>query len=138
LLGRVATAFADAEATPPDQGADSDAARATRQLHAGVAAVLDFCAERPDRARAWLVEALTAGPAARERRSETGHRLSDLFEQPLRSLRPSEHIAEISAIALVGGLHELLYDPLDRNAPTALPSIETILHAAGLSPHTPA
>lgn len=125
LLGRVATALAG-EAEP------------AAQVRAGAAAALDFCAERPERARLYFVEALTAGAAARRRRTETGHRLSDLFEQPLRALRPSERIARVSAIALVGGLHELLFDPLDRRAPAALPPVEAILTGAGLDPHAAA
>ncbi|HEX2160624.1 MAG TPA: hypothetical protein VHF88_02275, partial [Thermoleophilaceae bacterium] len=110
-----------------------DAAPAAR-VRAGVAALLDFCAAEPDRARACLVEALSAGPAARERRSETNRRLADLFAQPLRELRPNARIAEVSAIALVGGFHELAYDAVDRRAPARLPSVETVVAIARLEP----
>jgi len=120
LLGRVSAAIAT----------DDDPAARVR---AGVAALLDFCAAEPDRARACFVEALSAGPTARERRSETSRRLSDLFAQPLRELRPSDRIAEVSAIALVGGFHELAYDPIDRRAPARLPSVETIVAVARLA-----
>lgn len=119
LLGVVSEALA----------ADADPAARVR---AGVAALLDFCATEPDRARACFVEALSVGPAARARRSETTRRLSDLFAQPLRELRPSDRIAEVSAIALVGGLHELIYDPVDRRAPGALPSVDTVVAVARL------
>jgi AcrR family transcriptional regulator len=107
---------------------DDPAAR----IRAGVAALLDFCADRPDRARALFAEALSAGPAARERRSETTRRLSDLFAQPLRELRPNERIADVSAIALVGGFHELAYDAIDRLAPANLPTVDTIIAVARL------
>jgi AcrR family transcriptional regulator len=107
---------------------DDPAAR----VRAGVAALLDFCAARPDRARALFVEALSAGPAARERRSETTRRLSDLFAQPLRELRPNERIADVSAIALVGGFHELAFDAIDRLAPANLPTVDTIIAVARL------
>jgi len=102
------------------------------RVRAGVAALLAFCAEQPDRARTALVEALSAGPAARERRTETNRRLSELFAQPLRELRPSDRIAEVSAIALVGGFHELAYDPIDRRAPARLPSVDTVVAVARL------
>ncbi len=102
------------------------------RVRAGVAALLDFCTERPDRARALFVEALSAGPAARERRSETTRRLSDLFAQPLRELRPNERIADVSAIALVGGFHELSFDAIDRLAPANLPTVDTIIAVARL------
>ncbi|HEX2071703.1 MAG TPA: TetR/AcrR family transcriptional regulator [Thermoleophilaceae bacterium] len=121
LLGRVAAALS------------VDADPATR-LRAGVAALLDYCSSEPDRARACLVEALSAGPAARERRSETNRRLADLLAQPLRELRPSERIAEVSAIALVGGFQELVYDAVDRRAPARLPSVETVVAVARLEP----
>jgi AcrR family transcriptional regulator len=105
---------------------------AAARIRAGVAALLDFCAKRPDRARALFVEALSAGPAARERRSETTRRLSELLAQPLRELRPNERIADVSAIALVGGFHELSYDAIDRLAPTDLPTVDTIIAVARL------
>ncbi len=107
---------------------DDPAAR----IRAGVGALLDFCADRPDRARALFVEALSAGPAARERRSETTSRLADLLAQPLRELRPNERIADVSAIALVGGFHELSYTAIDRLEPDDLPSVETIIAVARL------
>jgi AcrR family transcriptional regulator len=107
---------------------DDPAAR----VRAGVAALLDFCAKRPDRARALFVEALSAGPGARERRSETTRRLADLLAQPLRELRPNERIADVSAIALVGGFHELAYNAIDRLAPADLPTVDTIIAVARL------
>lgn len=102
------------------------------RVRAGVAALLGFCTERPDRARALFVEALSAGPAARERRSETTRRLSDLLAQPLRELRPNERIADVSALALVGGFHELAFDAIDRLAPADLPTVDTIIAVARL------
>jgi AcrR family transcriptional regulator len=120
LLGRVSAAMAAEDREAPER------------LRAGVDAVLAFCAEDPDGARACFVEALSAGPAARERRSETTRRLAELFEQPLRELRPSERIARVSAIALVGGLVELIYDAVDRRAVGALPSIDTVVAVARL------
>ncbi len=102
---------------------------ATR-VRAGVAALLDFCAQQPERARTCFVEALNAGPAARERREETTRRLSALFARPLRELRPSDRIAEVSAIALVGGFHELTFDPIDRLAPDDLPTVDSVVAVA--------
>lgn len=119
LLGRVSAAIATD---------DEPAAR----VRAGVGALLGYCAEHPDRARAVLVEALSVGPAARERRTETVRRVSELLEQPLRELRPNDRIARVSAVALVGGLLELAYDPIDRLAPGDLPSVETVVEAARL------
>lgn len=104
---------------------------ATR-VRAGISALLEFCATEPERARACFVEALEAGPTARERRAETTRRLSALFARPLRELRPSERIAEVSAIALIGGFHELAYDAIDRLAPGDLPSVDSVVAVARL------
>lgn len=121
LLGRVSAALASG-------------VTAQERVRAGVTAVLEFCADEPDGARAMLVEALSVGPAARERRSQTTLRLAELFEQPLRELRPNERIARVSAIALIGGMLELLFDPVDRRAVDELPALETVVAAARLEP----
>lgn len=122
LLGRVSAAMANG-------------LTAQERVRSGVAAVLEFCADEPDGARATFVEAMSVGPAARERRAETTRRLAELLEQPLRELRPSARIAHISAIALVGGMLELLFDPVDRRAVDELPSLETVVAAARLEPN---
>jgi AcrR family transcriptional regulator len=145
LLGRVSAAMAEAgldgraPAGGDGQAVDAagnakaaHAAEATARVRAGVAALLEFCAERPDAARACFVEALSVGPAARERRSETTRRLAELFEQPLRELRPSERIARVSAIALIGGFLELVFDAVDRRAPDELPELHTVVAVARL------
>ncbi|HYI99617.1 MAG TPA: TetR/AcrR family transcriptional regulator [Thermoleophilaceae bacterium] len=140
LLGRVSAAMArvgaagDGSADGASYSGAGVAADAADRVRAGVAAVLEFCAEEPDGARACFVEALSVGPAARERRAETTRRLSELFEQPLRELRPSERIARVSAIALVGGMLELLFDPVDRRAVDELPSLDAVVAAARLEP----
>jgi AcrR family transcriptional regulator len=105
---------------------------AVTRVRAGVAALLDFCAQEPERARTCFVEALNAGPSARERRDETTRRLSTLFSRPLRELRPSDRIAEVSAIALVGGFHELTFDAIDRLAPEDLPTVDSVVAVARL------
>jgi len=144
LLGRVSAAMAgeaggrehpsaaSAQERPGERAWSEPTAQA--RVRAGVAAVLEFCADEPDDARSTFVEALSVGPAARERRSQTTLRLAELFEQPLRELRPTERIARVSAIALVGGMLELLFDPVDRLAVDELPALETIVAAARLEP----
>jgi AcrR family transcriptional regulator len=122
MLGRVAEAIAGDGETP------------ARRVRDGMAALLGFCAERPAAARMLVVEALSVGPAARARRQETTGRLAELFEQPLRELRPSERIARVSALALVGGFHELAFDAIDRRAVDELPSVETVVAVARLEP----
>jgi AcrR family transcriptional regulator len=130
LLGRVSAAMALVGAA--EDGSEDHVSQAADRVRAGVAAILELCAEDPDGARATFVEALSVGAAARERRAETTRRLAELFEQPLRELRPNERIARVSAIALVGGMVELLFDPVDRRAVDELPSLDTVVAAARL------
>jgi hypothetical protein len=121
MLGRVGEAMAADE--PPAE-----------RVRGGMGALLRFCAEDPDAARVCVVEALSVGPAARARRQETTTRLAELFEDPLRELRPSERIARVSALALVGGFHELAFDAIDRRAVDELPAVETVVAVARLEP----
>ena len=121
MLGRVGGAMAADE--PPAE-----------RVRMGMDALLRFCAEDPDAARVCVVEALSVGPAARARRQETTTRLAELFEDPLRELRPSERIARVSALALVGGFHELAFDAIDRRAVDELPSVEAVVAVARLEP----
>jgi AcrR family transcriptional regulator len=119
MLGRVGAAMA---------ASDDPAGR----VRAGVGALLELCADEPAAARACIVEALSVGPAARARRAETTERLADLFAEPLRELRPSERIARVSALALVGGFHELVFDAVDRRATGELPPLDAVVAIARL------
>ena len=121
LLGRVAHAMAGGEAP-------------RERIREGVGALLAFCGDDPAAARACFVEALSAGPLARDRRTQTNTRLAELFEEPLRELRPSERIARVSALAIVGGFQELAFDALDRGAVDELPAVEAVVAVARLEP----
>jgi AcrR family transcriptional regulator len=121
LLGRVAHAMAGEE-IPQDR------------VRSGVGALLAFCAEDPLAARACFVEALSAGPLARDRRTQTSTRLAQMFEEPLRELRPNERIARVSALAIVGGFQELAFEAIDRGATDELPEVETVVAVARLEP----
>lgn len=121
LLGRVADAMARVAAP-------------AERVRSGARALLDFCAEHPEAARVCIVEALSAGPRARARRTETTTRLAGLFEDPLRDLRPSARIAHVSALALVGGFYELAFDAVDRRAVGDLPSVDEVVAVARLEP----
>jgi AcrR family transcriptional regulator len=119
LLGRVSAAMT----------ADEDPAA---RIRGGVGALLEFCVDQPGEARICFVEALSVGPLARERRAETTRRLAEVFAEPLRELRPSGRIAQVSAVALIGGFLELAYDPVDRRAPAQLPTVDTVVAVARL------
>jgi AcrR family transcriptional regulator len=100
------------------------------RLGAAVETLLDFCAREPDLARAALVEVVAAGPTARARREQTMRRLAALVEPSLRELRPDGQHAQVAARAVVGGVHELIYDAVDRRDAAALPDQATIAAAA--------
>jgi AcrR family transcriptional regulator len=93
------------------------------RIERGLRAFLEFCAEEPDIARMCIVEVLAAGPAARARRAETMERLSDLMSEALEELRGDKKLSKLAARGLIGGVHELIYGPIDRGETEDLPEL---------------
>ena len=93
------------------------------RIRSALRALLAFCADEPAIARACVVEVLAAGPAARARRAHTMTQLAALVEQPLRELRGGDRLAKLSARALVGAVHELIYIPVDGGVVDNLPAL---------------
>jgi AcrR family transcriptional regulator len=85
-----------------------------RRIEAALEAFLDFCADEPQVARMCLVEVFAAGARARERRAQTMERMAALMEHALGELTPNRRLDRLSARALVGGVHEVIYGPVDR------------------------
>jgi AcrR family transcriptional regulator len=110
LLHVVAEAYAQGEA-PEDQ------------IELGLRALLEFCRDEPDIARMCIVEVLAAGAAARARRADTMQRLADLMEGALQELRGDERLSKLAAQGLIGGVHELIYTPIDRGETQDLPDL---------------
>ena len=84
---------------------------AFEKARAAVGAFVEMLTEDPRRARAMLVESMTT-PALRERRAETIHQFAALMSERGREFlgekAMSEQDSELTSIALVGGLAELV------------------------------
>jgi AcrR family transcriptional regulator len=104
------------------------------QIERGLRAFLQFCAEEPDVARMCIVEVLAAGPAARSRRAETMERLAGLMEEALQDLRGDRKLSKLAARGLIGGVHELIYSPIDRGEVEHLPELAEQIVATQVSP----
>lgn len=105
-----------------------------RRIEQGLRAFLQFCADEPDIARMCVVEVLAAGPAARARRADTMERLATLMEGALNELRGDERLSKLSARGLIGGVHELIYTPIDRGETEQLPDLAEQIVASQVAP----
>jgi AcrR family transcriptional regulator len=105
-----------------------------QRIERGLTAFLQFCADEPDIARMCIVEVLAAGPAARARRAETMERLSGLMESALNELRGDERLSKLSARGLIGGVHELIYTPIDRGETKDLPDLAEQIVSSQITP----
>jgi AcrR family transcriptional regulator len=104
------------------------------KVERGLRAFLQFCADEPDIARMCIVEVLAAGPIARARRAETMARLAEMLEGALNELRGDERLSKLSARGLIGGVHELIYTPIDRGETEALPDLAEQIVASQIKP----
>lgn len=104
------------------------------RMHGAMQALCEFCAEEPDAARACIVEVLAAGPRARERRAQAMERLAELVEGALRDTIGDERLQPLAARALVGGVHELVYQRVDRGEVSTLPALANEILASQIVP----
>lgn len=114
----------------------NDADSVEDRMRGALQAFCDFCAAEPAAARACIVEVLAAGPRARARRAEAMERLSQLLETALRETMPDDRLRPLAARALVGGVHELVYQRVDRGEVSMLPALAAEILAAQLVPLT--
>jgi AcrR family transcriptional regulator len=98
--------------------------------------VLEFYAERPSHADMCLVQVMTAGPDAADRRNATLQRFAAMLraavdeELPKRG-RPPEIVAE----AIVGGIYEILYARVLNGRIDKLPELLPDLLCSALLPY---
>ncbi|HEX2161618.1 MAG TPA: TetR/AcrR family transcriptional regulator [Thermoleophilaceae bacterium] len=104
------------------------------KIERGLRAFLQFCADEPDIARMCIVEVLAAGPAARARRATTMERLAGLMEGALNELRGDDRLSKLSARGLIGGVHELIYTPIDRGETEHLPDLADQIVSSQIAP----
>jgi AcrR family transcriptional regulator len=112
-----------------EQGSDPQ-----ERIERGLTAFLQFCADEPDIARMCIVEVLAAGPAARARRAETMERLAGLMEESLNELRGDKVLSRLASRGLIGGVHELIYVPIDRGEVEDLPKLAEQIVSSQIAP----
>lgn len=105
-----------------------------RRLGRAVVTLLELCAADPDCARMCVVEVFAAGPRARERRAEAMDRLARLAQHALGELRGDDELDRLSAQALVGAVHELIFPAIDRGDTASLPAMAGDIMATQIEP----
>lgn len=115
---------------------DADAPLADR-LHAGLGAFLQFIADEPLAARMCVVEVLAAGPEAVERRDRVKRLFSAMMVEHLRAQVPDYPEPELTAEVAVGGMHEVIFDRVNRGEAHTLPGLREALVNVFAIPHPP-
>ena len=104
---------------------ENPAAPWAERIRAGMGAFLELLAAWPEGARFAIVEVLAAGPKALARRDAALRRFTE-FVDAGRNQSPLE-LPGITSVAVVGGVHELLYSEIlhgvTARLPTHLPDI---------------
>jgi AcrR family transcriptional regulator len=104
-----------------------------RRIEAGVRSILELTEREPNVARMFIVEVLAAGNTAREQRSRTMERLSELVGDALVDRGDDRQEALLHARVLIGGVHEIVYDSLIRGRAENLTDIAGEVVASYLS-----
>jgi AcrR family transcriptional regulator len=124
-MGRVISAVTDAYL---------DCETPERRIEHALETFLQMLAAEPDLARMCVVEVFAAGPRARERRASAMDRLAKLVEHALGELRGDDKLDRLSAQALIGAVHELIYLPVDRRDTASLPGMASEIVATQIAP----
>lgn len=105
------------------------------RVRAGLRAFLDYVVEEPALARACMVEALSAGPAAVRYYEESQQAFVSLFQLG-RDVSPhGADLPETLEEALIGGVFWILYQRLTAAQPEEIPALLPGLVEFALSPY---
>jgi AcrR family transcriptional regulator len=99
-------------------GADVDAPW-TDRIRAGLDAQLRFLADNPATARCVVVEVLAAGPKALARRDAAMRQFTHYIDEG--RAESSVQMPGLASLAVVGGIHELVYSEILHGAAAQLP-----------------
>lgn len=105
-----------------------------RRIEHALETFLQLLAAEPDLARMCVVEVFAAGSRARERRADAMEHLAKLVEHALGELRGDDKLDRLSAQALIGAVHELIYLPIDRRDTASLPGMASEIVATQVAP----
>jgi hypothetical protein len=85
-------------------------------------------AAEPEIARVFIVDVLSAGPAALERRRAVLRRFAGSLRQQVDAAveagGPGRRISDATALALAGAVHELVLEALETGRAASLPALE--------------
>jgi AcrR family transcriptional regulator len=109
-------------------GAAEEASGWEARILAGVDAYLHALAAEPAVARVFTVEILSAGPTALARRREVLRRfaahIQTQVEEAIAHGAPAAPLGDAAALALVGGIHELVLATLEEDRGAELPALD--------------
>jgi len=92
----------------------------TQKVHDGLETFLAYLAAEPAFARMCIVEVVAAGPEARSRRDAAMRVFVDFLERGRAAAPKGIRVSEIAAEIVVGGIYEIIYARLQRNAANEL------------------
>lgn len=124
-MGRVLTTVTDAYLDCEDP---------ERRIEHALETFLELLAAEPELARMCVVEVFAAGPRARERRADAMDHLAKLVQHALSELRGDDKLDRLSAQALIGAVHELIYLPVDHRDLASLPGMASEIVATQIAP----
>jgi AcrR family transcriptional regulator len=105
-----------------------------RRIENSLRAMLEFGEREPKVARMCIIEVMAAGNVARERRTATMERLTNLVADALEERCESREEALLRGRVLTGGVHEMVYDALARGQVEGLSELAGEVVASHLSP----
>jgi AcrR family transcriptional regulator len=105
-----------------------------RRIENGLRAMLEFGEREPNVAQMCIVEVMAAGAKARERRTQTMERLTNLVADVLAERFDDRGEALLRARVLTGGVHEMVYDALARGQAEGISELAGEVVASYVSP----
>ena len=104
-------------------------------VNACLEAFLEFVASEPTFAQMCIVEVLSAGPEALERRNRTMRAFAELVERGAALGVPDAAPPSLTAQTIVGGIYEVVYSRLVENRAEELPGLLPDLAFAVMLPY---
>ncbi len=117
------------------EGAASKASEWPGQVHAALAAFLDYAVDNPALARTCIVESVTAGPVAMERYELALRAFVPLFRKGRDVEEASEELPDELEDLIIGGLVWMVHQRLLRNEIDELPDLLPTMIEFALVPY---
>lgn len=110
-------------------GAHQGEPDATSRVRASLGALLGYLSENPRAARMCIVESMSAGPLAAERRERALAAFAQVVTDNMHELFPHYPNPELMAETIVGGIYQVAYARIARGETERLPELrDGLLH----------